>query len=335
MLSFFTHRTDWSVLFLPLDAGASAAGIRHAHRSHTSILTPPSQSVANVLLDSLRKRRELRNKLDALPAVYHSPSTDPDSKILALSLSQLVSACDDRSLAPTDVLEAYGKRCLLAHEATNCLADVFLDEAEATSSLAASTPHRPLHGVPITLKDCIDIAGHDTTLGYSAHVGHPAQQSAPIVRLLRDAGGLVYAKTTLPTGCLSFEVSSDLFGTTTNPHNPAFSPGASSGGGAALLASQGSMIEIGTDLGGSTRYPAAYCGLYTVKGSAGRFPSHGSVSCMPGLEAVPTITAPIARTLDDLEEFWRRVLSMKPWEYDHTVSSSRGRWRISDSCSRF
>lgn len=81
------------------------------------------------------------------------------------------------------------------------------------------------------------------------------------------------------------------------------------------------MVEVGTDIGGSTRYPAAYCGLYSVKGSHGRFPSHGSVSCLPGLEAVPTITAPIARTLDDLEEFWKRVVEMKPWEYDHTVSA--------------
>lgn len=280
-------------------------------RSSSTILT-------SLFTDSLRKQEELRNRFTALPAAYHSPSTEEDSKILSLSLSHLVSACEDSSLALTDVLEAYGRRCLQAHKATNCLADIFLDEAERSSSIARS-PHQPLLGVPISVKDCVDIAGHDTTLGYSARVGHPVHESAPIVRLLRDAGGLIYAKTTLPTGCLSFEVSSDLFGTTTNPHNPAFSPGASTGGGGALLAYQGSMIEVGTDLGGSTRYPAAYCGLYSVKGSHGRFPSHGTESCMPGLEAVPTITAPIARTLDDLQEFWKRVVDVRPWDYDHTV----------------
>ncbi|TFK90340.1 amidase signature enzyme [Polyporus arcularius HHB13444] len=267
--------------------------------------------------DCLRKQEELRAKLSTLPAVYYSPSAEADAKILALSLSQIVDACEDGSLAPTRVLEAYGKRCVAAHEATNCLADVFFEEAERSAAAPLSS-QRPLHGVPVTVKDCIDVAGHDTTGGYSSRVGQPAVQSAPIVRLLRDAGGLVYAKTTLPTGCLSFEVSSDIFGTTTNPYNAAFSPGASTGGGAALLACQGSMVEVGTDIGGSTRYPAAYCGLYSVKGSHGRFPSHGSVSCLPGLEAVPTITAPIARTLDDLEEFWKRVVEMKPWEYDHT-----------------
>ncbi|KAI0711176.1 amidase signature enzyme [Cerioporus squamosus] len=260
--------------------------------------------------DCLRKQEELRAKLSTLPAVYYSPSAEADGKILALSLSQIVDACEDGSLAPTRVLQAYGKRCVAAHEATNCLADVFFEEAERSAAAPLSS-HRPLHGVPVSIKDCIDVAGHDTTGGYSSRVGHPAVQSAPIVRLLRDAGGLVYAKTTLPTGCLSFEVSSDIFGTTTNPYNAAFSPGAST-------AAAGSMVEVGTDLGGSTRYPAAYCGLYSVKGSHGRFPSHGSISCLPGLEAVPTITAPIARTLDDLEEFWKRVVEMKPWEYDHT-----------------
>ena len=270
---------------------------------------------------SSAKQRELRDKLSATSDVYRGPQTDADAKILSLSLSQIVSSCEENIMTPQEVLEAYGKRCLVAHEATNCLADIFLDEAQTSASTSCSTS-QPLLGVPITIKDCIDIAGHDTTVGYSVNVGHPAQTSAPIVRLLRDAGGLIYAKTTLPTGCLSFEVSSDLFGSTSNPYNPAFSPGASSGGGGALLACQGSMIEIGSDLGGSTRYPAAYCGLYTVKGSHGRFPSHGSVSCMPGLEAVPTITAPIARTLDDLEEFWKRVVGMNPWEYDHTVRPS-------------
>ena len=219
----------------------------------------------------------------------------------------------------SDILNAYGKRCLLAHEATNCLADIFLEEVSRNTTGASATP---LYGVPVSIKECIDIAGHDTTLGYSSRVGHPAQHDAPIVRLLRDAGALIYAKTTLPTGCLSFEVSSDLFGTTTNPYNPAFSPGASTGGGGALLAWQGSMVEVGTDLGGSTRYPAAYCGLYAVKGSHGRFPSHSCEACLPGLDAVPTITAPLARTLEDLQEFWRRVVDMRPWEYDHTVRPS-------------
>ncbi|KAI8986893.1 amidase signature enzyme [Trametes punicea] len=270
--------------------------------------------------DRERKRDQIRERLDHTPPIYAEPSADEDAKILALSLSQLVAACAEKSVSPLDVLRAYGKRALSAHAATNCLADVFFDDAERTARLVPSLDPKPLAGVPVGIKDCIDVEGHDTTLGFSANTGRPARSSAPLVRLLRDAGALIYVKTTLPTACLSFECSSDIFGVTTNPYNPAFSPGASTGGGAALLAWQGTLIEVGTDIGGSTRYPAVYCGLYAVKGTLGRFPNTGCVSCTPGLEAVPTVTSPLARSLDDLEEFWRRVVEMKPWEYDHTCA---------------
>ncbi|KAH9852547.1 amidase signature enzyme [Lenzites betulinus] len=290
--------------------------------------------------DSARKHEQLRSSIARSPALCaHSsaatPTTsrsdaadnDADAKVLALSLSELAAACADNSVASSDVLHVYGRRALDAHEATNCLADIFLDEAES-SNAGASHTLRPLAGVPVSIKDCIDVAGHDTTLGFSARAGHPARADAPLVRLLRDAGALLYAKSTLPTACLSFECSSDLFGATTNPYNPAFSPGASTGGGAALLAYQGSMVEVGTDIGGSVRYPAAYCGVYAVKGTHGRLPSTGCVSCTPGLESIPTITAPLARTLDDLQEFWRRVFEMRPWEYDQTCAPIP--WRAVD-----
>ncbi|KAI0635257.1 amidase signature enzyme [Trametes polyzona] len=275
-------------------------------------------------VDVARKHEQLRSAVARADTLCDS---DSDDKTLGLSLAQLAAACANNDVDPVDVLHAYGRRALAAHEATNCLADLFLDHAladhaasERPRPVPGSDTPRPLLGVPVSIKDCIDVAGHDTTLGFSARAGHPAPADAPLVRLLRDAGALLYAKTALPTACLSFECSSDLFGATTNPYNPAFSPGASTGGGGALLAWQGSLVEVGTDIGGSVRYPAAYCGVYAVKGTHGRFPSTGCVSCTPGLEAIPTVTAPLARTLDDLQEFWRRVVEMRPWEYDHTCA---------------
>ncbi|KAI0777764.1 amidase signature enzyme [Trametes elegans] len=285
--------------------------------------------MANHYKACARKHEQLQYAIGRVPEAYIAPPTDADEKILVLSLSQLVAGCADLSLSPSDVLKTYGKRALTAHASTNCLADVFFEEAERTAASAPAS--KPLLGVPVSIKDCIDVEGHDTTLGFSANANRPARASAPLVRLLRDAGALIYAKTTLPTACLSFECSSDLFGVTTNPYNPAFSPGASTGGGAALLAYQGSLVEIGTDIGGSTRYPAVYCGLYSVKGTLGRFPGYGCVSCTPGLEAVPTVTSPLARTLDDLLEFWRRIIDLRPWEYDHTCTPIP--WRDTDYLS--
>lgn len=185
-------------------------------------------------------------------------------------------------------------------------------------ALSSYKPDRPLSGVPISLKDVVDIAGHDSTIGFVSRANKPAATSAPIVRLLQDAGALLHVKTTLPTALMSFETESDLFGRTSNPYNPDFSPGGSTGGGGALLAYGGSKIEIATDLGGSIRLPAAYCGVYGMKASSGRFPTQGCQTSAPGLEGMQT-ASPMARNLDDLQTFWQRVIEMKPWEYDHTV----------------
>lgn len=241
--------------------------------------------------------------------------TARDDSVLKLSLSEIVQQCSSGQLDPAAVLDAYGKRCLAAQSATNCVADLMLDEAAATYA-----PGRPLSGVPVSLKDVVDIEGHDTTIGYSSRANKPVATSASIVRLLRDAGALMHVKTTVPTALLSFETVSDLFGETTNPYNPAFSPGASTGGGAALVAYGGSKIEIATDFGGSVRYPPAFCGVYGMKSSTGRFPSSGCQTFAPGLEGYE-VTSPLAKNLDDLQEFWKRVVEMKPWEYDHTVRS--------------
>lgn len=167
--------------------------------------------------------------------------------------------------------------------------------------------------------DTIDIEGHDSTIGYSRNVNGPSITSSAIVRLLQDAGALVHAKTSVPTGLLALETISDVYGRTTNPFNKAFTAGASTGGGGALVAMGGSKIEIGTDLAGSCRIPAHFCGVWTLKGSSGRFPSWGNKSSMPGLQSVPLIVSPLAGNLDDLREFWKRVILAEPWQYDHTV----------------
>lgn len=186
------------------------------------------------------------------------------------------------------------------------------------------------------MSDTVNVEGRDTTIGYSVNVGKPATSSSAIVRLLHDAGAVVHAKTTAPIGLLSIETVSDVFGRTRNPHNLDFTPGGSGGGGAALLASGGSKIEIGSDIGGSVRIPAHFCGIYSLKGSAGRFPSWGCTTSMKGLEGIPIITAPMAANLDDLSEFWKRVVLCEPWQYDHTVRalSSSGRRRL-DSLATF
>jgi len=170
--------------------------------------------------------------------------------------------------------------------------------------------------------DTVNIKGHDTTIGYSRNVACPALSSSAIVRLLQDAGALIHVKTTVPTGLLALETVSEVYGRTTNPYNSNYTAGASTGGGGALLACGGSKIEIGTDLAGSVRIPAHFCGVWSLKGSHGRFPVWGTESSMMGLESLPIVASPMAGNLEDLREFWKRVVCSEPWQYDHTVSLS-------------
>ena len=118
----------------------------------------------------------------------------------------------------------------------------------------------------------------------------------------------------------AYESTSDLWGICRNAHKTTHSPGGSTGGEAALLAYGGSRIGIGTDVAGSVRVPAHYSGIYSIRSSVGRFPRPGSVGSMPGQEGVAPICAPMTRTLEDLEYFWKAVVGMKPWNYDHSVS---------------
>ncbi|KAF8546041.1 amidase signature enzyme, partial [Imleria badia] len=212
--------------------------------------------------DCAAKQQERQRQLDALPTSFSESCTEQDNKVIDLSLRELVHRHEAGTLSTSAILQAYSKKVVSAQKATNCLAAVMLQESMMLNSSGSSPmcseqksstrkPARLLSDVLVSVKDCIDIVGYDTTIGYSSKVNKPASSSAAIVLLLKDAGAIIHAKTTIPPGFFSLETSSDLFGRTSNPYNANFSSGTSTGGSAALLASRGSLIEIGTDTGGS------------------------------------------------------------------------------------
>ncbi|EMD31904.1 hypothetical protein CERSUDRAFT_119214 [Gelatoporia subvermispora B] len=262
------------------------------------------------------KQREREERIQSLPPLYHAPLTPVDKAILAQPVSQLVANVRAGELAPSDILAAYGKKALLAHQETNCLTEILIPVAEGWA--ASCNKEGPLAGVPVSLKDTVAVKGFDSCIGYSAWVGKPLQKDAPLVRLLRDAGAVPFVKTNVPITLLSFESNNDVFGATSNPHNEKYVPGGSTGGEAALLAYGGSRLGIGTDVAGSVRAPAHYAGIYTIKASMYRFLKTGNPTSMPGQEGIPAVYSPMTRTLEDLETFWRAIVGMKPWEYDHS-----------------
>ncbi|KAF8579665.1 amidase signature enzyme [Ramaria rubella] len=257
----------------------------------------------------LAHQRERAQRIASLPIVYHQALTAFDTTVLSTPISKLVQNVQSGAWDPLDILRSYGKKALQAQEATNCLTEVMISDAEYWARSSNKTG--PLAGVPVSLKDSLAVKGYDASIGYSSWVGKPVETESALVKLLRDAGAVPYVKTTIPITLLSFESQSAVFGVTKNPHVPTHTPGGSSGGEAALIAYGGSRIGVGTDVAGSVRIPAHFSGIYAIRSSTGRFPKTGGGTSIAGQEGVPA-------TLGDLETFWKAVVSMKPWEYDHS-----------------
>jgi Asp-tRNA(Asn)/Glu-tRNA(Gln) amidotransferase A subunit family amidase len=266
---------------------------------------------------SQRKQADRDAIIRNLDAAYKAPLTAQDRSILGKPIAELVQDVHKDILRPVDVLRVYGKVALQAHAKTNCLTEIMLPAAEEWAEHGINKKG-PLAGIPVSVKDSLSVGGYDVTVGYSRNAYKPYAQDGAMIRLLKDAGAIPYVKTNLPISLLSFESTNDVWGRTTNPHNPKYSPGGSTGGEGALLA-MGGRIGIGSDVAGSVRAPAHFSGCYALRCSTGRWPKMGMNTSMPGQEGIPSVFSPMTRTLDDLVYFAKSIWSMQPWTYDHTV----------------
>ncbi|KAI9712958.1 MAG: hypothetical protein M1812_006705 [Candelaria pacifica] len=276
----------------------------------------PSQISSEI--KGLNKQWERASRIANLPAPYHSPVSHQDRDILDKPIQELVQDVHNEKTKPTDILRAYGKVAIQAHLQTNCLTEVMIARAEFWAENEIDTKG-PLAGIPVSLKDTIAVGGFDSSVAYSSNTGKPHLKDGSLVRILKDAGAIPYVKTNLPVTLLSFESTNDVWGRCTNPHNFNYSPGGSTGGESALLAFGGGRIGIGSDVAGSVRIPAHFSGIYSLRCSTGRWPKIGMNTSMPGQEGIPSVFSPMARTLGDLTYFTKSMISMKPWEYDHSV----------------
>lgn len=162
--------------------------------------------------------------------------------------------------------------------------------------------HGPLHGVPISIKESFDYQGTATTAGLPVRRGHQAEHTSPLVTALEQAGAIVLGKTNVPEMLLYLESENPLYGRTVNPWSPARTPGGSSGGEAALIGAGGAVFGLGSDIGGSIRLPAHYCGIHGFKPSSHRLSILGSIDeyLAPGQESIIDQPGPMARQVDDL-----------------------------------
>jgi amidase len=219
----------------------------------------------------------------------------------------LAMAIRRRELSSRELLEHYLARVQRLNPPLNAV--VTLDAAgarraadEADAALARGDVIGPLHGVPMTVKDCYDTAGMRTTCGVEEWDRVP-ERDAEAVRRLRAAGAVIFGKTNTPTLTADWQTYNPIFGTTNNPWDTTRSSGGSSGGSAAALAAGLTALELGSDIAGSIRVPSNWCGTCGHKPSFGVVPQRGHLPSAPGALADRdlNVVGPMARDVDDLE----------------------------------
>jgi aspartyl-tRNA(Asn)/glutamyl-tRNA(Gln) amidotransferase subunit A len=214
-----------------------------------------------------------------------------------LTVERALHACLDRIAAENAVLNAF----ILV------TADAALEQARMLDrELASGTDRGPLHGVPMSLKDIVDLRGTPTTAASRVLDGHAAGRDAPSVARLRDAGAVFVGKTNLHEFALGTTNEESAFGPARNPRDHARSPGGSSGGSAASVAAGLAFASIGTDTGGSIRIPAAACGTVGLKPTFGEVSVEGVVPLSRTLDHV----GPLAQTVADAAIVYRALIAV-------------------------
>jgi amidase len=229
------------------------------------------------------------------------------SDIAFRSACELAAAIRKREVGSRELLEHYLKRIERYNSKINAVVTLDLERARqradaADAALARGDVLGPLHGLPMTIKDTIETAGIRTTAGAPIHAEHVPARDAPAVARLVAAGAVVFGKTNTPVFAMDVQSYNPIFGTTNNPWDLTRSPGGSSGGAAAALTAGLTGLELGSDIGGSIRNPAHYCGVYGHKPTFEIIPLRGHIPGPPGSLSGSDIAVlgPLGRSADDL-----------------------------------
>jgi amidase len=220
----------------------------------------------------------------------------------------LASAVRNREVSSRELLDGYLDRIDRLNPALNAVVTLDVDRARDAAAAADAATARgddvgPLHGLPITIKDAIEVGGVRSTGGAVALTDHVPAADAPVVARLKAAGAIVFGKTNVPEWSGDLQTYNEIFGTTNNPWDTALVPGGSSGGPAAAVSAGLTSFEVGTDIGGSVRIPAHCCGVFGLKPSYGVVPQRGYLDHVGGgtTDADINVFGPLARSARDLD----------------------------------
>ena len=229
------------------------------------------------------------------------------TEIWEMTASRIATDVRGRRLSAVQVTEAHLDRLANVNPAINAVVQEFPEEAieaarQVDAAISRGEDPGPLCGVPVTIKVNVDQKGHATTNGLRLQEGLVAAEDSPVVSNIRKAGGIILGRTNTPAFSLRWFTKNDLHGQTLNPRNKEITPGGSSGGAAAAVASGICAIGHGTDIAGSIRYPAYACGLHGLRPTPGRIPAYNSTGPDRFIGAqLMAVSGPIARSIADLD----------------------------------
>ncbi|XP_026112274.1 vitamin D3 hydroxylase-associated protein-like isoform X1 [Carassius auratus] len=277
------------------------------------------QKIQKKILNA-RRRRD-KSLQQAEQAVQQFKMQNPgfeSSSIVSLSLPELAGKLKDGSLRPDAVLYAFMEKALEVNKNLNCSTEILMESVAQLKDINTQKKGI-LYGVPISIKDNVAYEGHDTSCGVVSKLDEPAFADSVVVTVLKKQGAIPFIKTNIPQGLLNYDCSNPIYGQTLNPCNLQKTSGGSSGGEGALIGGGGSILGLGTDIGGSIRIPASFCGICGFKPTTMRLSVRGISSCVKGQKSVLSSLGPLGRDVESLALCMRALLCQDMFSLDPTV----------------
>lgn len=269
---------------------------------------------------------ELEKGIDAR-ALAAKLLTGEEIEITSTPAVELAKRLATGKLKAVKVFKAFAKTATIAQQLTNCAMELFIDEgmkrAEELDAYFAETGKTvgPLHGLPISVKEHNSYKDKITHAGFVGKLDNVAAEHLRIIEDMYELGAVLYVRTTQPQMLMHLCLNNNITGKCRNPCNTSLTPGGSSSGEGAITAMNGSAFGVGSDIGGSVRAPAAFCGVWGLRPSTKRISLAGVTSGYDDqfCEIVYPTIGPLARSADDLSLFMKTVVDRKPWEKDPLV----------------
>ncbi|XP_069088842.1 vitamin D3 hydroxylase-associated protein-like isoform X2 [Pleurodeles waltl] len=305
MPEFASDRSFLSALVVC--SGASLVALRWLKQRNIHWKTEEAKKKREIGLQEMQRAVQRFKK--------ENPKVDPGT-ILSMSMVDLADSLQRGSLSPEIVLYTYMGKALELHKEVNCITD-FIQECEfQLQELKQQKEKGPLYGIPFSIKNSLPCKGYDSSCGLLQFQDVLDQEDCVLIQVLKKQGGIPFVKTNIPQG---YDCRNPVNGQTVNPLNHKKTPGGSSGGEGAIIRGGGSIIGLGSDMGGSVRFPSSFCGLCALNPTVCRLSVSGMSIPIDGQPAVPTAIGPMAKDVDSLALFMRSVLCDDMFLLDPTV----------------